>query len=127
MRSAAPPEVNAIADHGLPPRATPKNYLIAWIRVMLRRSSLHGYEIMKELRDEFGIVGDPGTLYRTLRQLDAEGLIRSHWDAHDPGPARRVYELTDAGFTALAAWSKALGAYRISLEKFFAMYEATQA
>ena len=92
---------------------------------MLRRSRLHGYEIRKELREEFGIACDPGTVYRTLRQLDADGLIRSHWDAvHDQGPARRVYELTDAGDHALAAWNDALGTYRESLEKFFQVYKA---
>ena len=60
-----------LVDHGAPPRGTPKNYLIAWLLVMLRRSHLHGYEIVKELRDEFGVVADPGTVYRTLRQLEA--------------------------------------------------------
>ncbi|HEV8022091.1 MAG TPA: helix-turn-helix transcriptional regulator [Candidatus Lustribacter sp.] len=114
--------MKAIADPGLPPRATPKNFLVAWLLVLLRRSHLHGYEIMKELRDEFGIACDHGALYRTLRQLEARNLIRSHWDAADLGPARRVYELTDAGGEALVAWSDALGGYRASLEKFFRLY-----
>ncbi len=116
------PPVKAIADHGLPPRATPKNFLVAWLLVLLRRSHLHGYEIMKELRDEFGITCDHGALYRTLHQLEAGALIRSHWDSEDAGPARRVYELTDAGNAALTSWSDALGTYRASLEKFFHLY-----
>ena len=114
--------MKAIADHGLPPRATPKNFLVAWLLVLLRRSHLHGYEIMKELRDEFGIACEHGALYRALRQLEAGAFIRSHWTADDPGPARRVYELTDAGRDALTAWSDALGEYRVSLEKFFRLY-----
>ena len=114
--------VKAIADPGLPPRATPKNFLVAWLLVLLRRSHLHGYEIMKELHDEFGIACDHGALYRTLRQLEASELIRSHWVTADLGPARRVYELTDAGHEALVAWSDALGGYRASLEKFFHLY-----
>lgn len=114
--------MKAIADPGLPPRATPKNFLVAWLLVLLRRSKLHGYEIMKELRDEFGITCDHGALYRTLRQLEGAALIRSHWDAADLGPARRVYELTDTGSDALLAWSDALGGYRASLEKFFHLY-----
>ena len=114
--------VKAIVDPGLPPRATPKNFLVAWLLVLLRRSNLHGYEIMKELRDEFGIACEHGALYRTLHQLEAGGMIRSHWDAADLGPARRVYELTDTGREALVAWSDALGGYRASLEKFFHLY-----
>jgi PadR family transcriptional regulator PadR len=114
--------VKAIAEHGLPPRATPKNFLVAWLLVLLRRSHLHGYEIMKELRDEFGLTCDHSALYRTLRALEAGALIHSHWDSDDLGPARRVYELTDAGRDALTAWSDALGDYRASLEKFFHLY-----
>ncbi len=117
--------MKANADHGLPPRATPKNFLVAWLLVLLRRSELHGYEIMKELRDEFGITCDHGALYRTLHQLEAGELIRSHWTADDPRPARRVYALTEAGARALTAWGEALGAYRVSLEKFFAVYHGT--
>jgi PadR family transcriptional regulator, regulatory protein PadR len=116
------PPVKAIVDPGLPPRGTPKNFLVAWLLVLLRRSHLHGYEIMKELRDEFGIACDHGALYRTLHQLEASALIRSHWDAADAGPARRVYELTDAGRVALVAWSDALDEYRASLERFFHLY-----
>ncbi len=89
---------------------------------MLRRSHLHGYEIMKELRAEFGISCDPGTVYRTLRQLEGNALIRSHWDAHDQGPARRVYELTDLGDQALERWNAALHEYRATLDAFFRVY-----
>ncbi len=110
--------------NGLPPRATPKNYLVAWLLVMLKRSNLHGYEIMKELRQEFGLSCDPGTLYRTLRQLEANLLIVSHWDAHDAGPARRVYALTDRGHDALGRWNDALHGYRANLDAFFRVYGA---
>jgi PadR family transcriptional regulator PadR len=115
------------SDAGLPPRGTPKNYLAAWLLVMLKRSHLHGYEIMKELRDEFGIVCDPGTLYRTLRRLEGNALIASHWDAHDPGPARRVYELTERGDEALERWNDVLHGYRADLDAFFAVYTGAAA
>jgi poly-beta-hydroxybutyrate-responsive repressor len=115
------------SDAGLPPRGTPKNYLAAWLLVMLKRSHLHGYEIMKELRDEFGMICDPGTLYRTLRQLERSALIASHWDAHDQGPARRVYELTQSGSEALERWNAALHVYHTNLDAFFRVYGAGQA
>jgi len=111
-------------DHGAPPRGTPKNYLVAWLLVMLKRSHLHGYEIMKELREEFGITADPGSVYRTLRSLEADGLICSHWDPHDHGPARRVYELTNDGALALERWADALRIYRTTLDGFFRVFDA---
>ena len=111
-----------LAEHGLPPRVTPKNILVAWLLVMLCRSELYGYEILKELRDEFGIACDHGALYRTLRRLEGDGFIHSHWSEDDHGPAKRVYALTPAGRTALVAWGDALGEFRASLEKFFHVY-----
>jgi poly-beta-hydroxybutyrate-responsive repressor len=116
--------VKILAEHGLPPRGTPKNFLVAWLLVLLCRSELYGYEILKELRDEFGITCEHGALYRTLRRLEGDGYIRSHWSADDQGPSRRVYQLTPAGRVALDAWGDALGEYRASLEKFFHVYHS---
>lgn len=46
---------------------------------------------------------DIGMAYRTLRELEAEGLVRSAW-VTDDGPARRTYRLTDPGRQALDEW-----------------------
>lgn len=109
-------------DGGLPPRGTPKNYLMAWLLVMLKDYNLHGYEIMKKLKEQFDVISDPGTVYRALRQLERDGYISSCWDPKEQGPARRVYTLTDAGTDALALWSLALEQYRSNLDSFFHLY-----
>ena len=59
-----------------------------------------------------------GNLYRALRRLEEEGLVRSEWDADAPGPARRVYELTDAGRELLAQWVDALARARDRIDRF---------
>jgi PadR family transcriptional regulator PadR len=110
------------SEAGLPPRGTPKNYLMAWLLVMLKDLNLHGYEIMKELKENFAVVSDPGTVYRALRQLEREGYISSWWDPKEQGPARRIYTLTDAGSDALKLWSNALEQYRTNLDAFFSLY-----
>ena len=115
-----PPE--AKNEAGLPPRGTPKNYLMAWLLVMLKDLDLHGYEIMKELKERFAVVSDPGTVYRALRQLERDGYISSWWDPKEQGPARRVYTLTDAGLGALDVWGVALEQYRTNLDAFFSLY-----
>jgi poly-beta-hydroxybutyrate-responsive repressor len=112
-------------DAGLPPRGTPKNYLMAWLLVMLKDLNLHGYEIMKALKENFAVVSDPGTVYRALRQLERDGYITSWWDPKEQGPARRIYTLTDGGKDALALWSSALQQYRTNLDAFFSLYTGT--
>ncbi len=71
----------------------------------LVRGPAHGLEIqnrIKTLTDGEGEISQ-GTLYPTLRALEAEGLLKSH---KEPGPSERggrpriVYELTGAGVNA---------------------------
>jgi poly-beta-hydroxybutyrate-responsive repressor len=107
------------ADAGLPPRGTPKNYLMAWLLVMLKDLDLHGYEIMKALKENFAVATDPGTVYRALRQLERSGYIASWWDSREQGPARRMYTLTEAGSDALKIWTAGLQQYRTNLDAFF--------
>ncbi len=113
------------ADAGLPPRGTPKNYLMAWLLVMLKDLNLHGYEIMKALKENFAVVSDPGTVYRALRQLERDGYISSWWDPKEQGPARRIYTLTPTGSDALKMWTTALEQYRTNLDAFFSLYTGT--
>jgi DNA-binding PadR family transcriptional regulator len=43
-------------------------------------------------------------IYRTLKRLEQDGLLRSRAEPSDKGPDRRVYALTAAGRGELAAW-----------------------
>jgi DNA-binding PadR family transcriptional regulator len=55
-----------------------------------------------------GITGgavDVGQVYRTLRDLEAAGLVTSEWSSENVGPQRRDYELTAAGYAALDEWA----------------------
>jgi PadR family transcriptional regulator PadR len=61
--------------------------------------------------------------YRVLRALEEDGLGRSEWDADEPGPARRRYELTPQGRELLRAWVKALQHTQSVVSKFLERYE----
>lgn len=103
----------------------PKTFLTPYMLLMLRDSFLHGYAIWEKLM-LMGIPGltesDRATIYRTLRQLEREGKVKSEWDTNTEGPARRVYTLTDAGESVLQMWAVGLDQYRQSLDFFFKMY-----
>ncbi|WP_314453775.1 PadR family transcriptional regulator [uncultured Actinomyces sp.] len=44
-----------------------------------------------------------GTLYPALMRLEKRGLVAVSWHPSTSGPARKYYELTEAGRTELAA------------------------
>jgi PadR family transcriptional regulator PadR len=53
----------------------PRNWLMAAALVTLQEESSYCYEIMERL-EECGFGINPGTLYRTLRQMEREGLCK---------------------------------------------------
>jgi poly-beta-hydroxybutyrate-responsive repressor len=101
----------------------PKNYLMAWVLVMLKERNLHGYEIMKTLKARFDVDSGKGAVYRALRQLEEQGYIASWWDPQEVRPARRMYILTQHGRAALMEWGSALQEHRANLDAFFSMYD----
>src|SRR5947209_7552826 len=102
----------------------PKNFLTSWLLLLLRNWNAHGYQLIQTLTAMgLGMV-DPATVYRTLRQLDSEGLITSAWDAKASGPARRMYTLTEAGEEYLQVWSRQLEQYQTVLNRFFEIYKS---
>jgi DNA-binding PadR family transcriptional regulator len=77
---------------------------VAHLLLLLAEEPRHGYELAASLRTwEFEGV-TPSLVYRDLGRLEAEGLVRSFWEASQArGPARHMYELTSAGRDDLAA------------------------
>jgi PadR family transcriptional regulator len=100
----------------------PRNWLVPVILLSLREWNSYGYELM-ERTAAFGFEAmNPGTLYRTLRQMEKEGVVESKWETSKGGPARRVYTITDAGEAYLGFWAEALEQYRRNMDSFFRLY-----
>ena len=93
--------------------ARPRNWLTPVTLVLLKEESSNGYEIMERLEEEFGFEQiSPATVYRTLRQMEKEGLCTSEWETPREGPPRRMYSITEAGEEFLQAWVEACEQYR---------------
>jgi PadR family transcriptional regulator, regulatory protein PadR len=102
--------------------ARPRNWLVPVILLSLREWNSYGYELM-ERAAAFGFEAmNPGTLYRTLRQMEKEGIVESTWETSRGGPARRMYSITDAGRSYLDFWAKSLEQYQKTMDNFFRMY-----
>jgi poly-beta-hydroxybutyrate-responsive repressor len=99
-----------------------RDMLIPYVLLCVLLGRGHGYLIEEYLRG-LGFVGlEISTLYRTLRQLEKDGLLCSEWQPGPAGPARRVYALTAAGRAWLDAWAGALESYRSMIDRFFGLY-----
>ena len=99
-----------------------KNWLVPILLLMLRQWSSYGYELMDKM-STFGLAAmNPGTFYRTLRQMEKDGMVRSSWDTSEVGPARRMYSITDAGEAYLNYWAESLNQYQRMMDTFFRLY-----
>jgi DNA-binding PadR family transcriptional regulator len=83
---------------------TLKGHLDGLLLASLEAGPRHGYAIMEALRADSGGQFDlpTGTIYPALRRLERAGLVRGTWDEVG-GRRRRVYQLTPAGRSTLAA------------------------
>ena len=110
----------SVKEQGIEVR--PRNWLVPVILLVLREWNSYGYELMQRTA-AFGFeVMNPGTLYRTLRQMEENGTVESTWETSSSGPARRVYSITDAGEAYLDFWAKSLGQYQQMMDAFFRLY-----
>jgi PadR family transcriptional regulator, regulatory protein PadR len=101
----------------------PKDFLRPCLLLLLREQPEHGYELLERSR-AFGFDGsDPGGLYRALRRLEDEGLVRSSWQPSDAGPQRRIYEITRSGMQDLHERAKGLAAGQRGVEALLSRYE----
>jgi len=93
------------------------------VLLLLREAPAHGYDLLERLR-AFGYAGsDPGGLYRALRALEQDGLVRSAWEHSESGPDRRIYQLTRAGMEELHGHVEALTETRRVLDRLLSRYE----
>ena len=99
-----------------------RNWLVPVLLLMLREWSSYGYELMEKMAT-FGLGAmNPGTFYRTLRQMEKNGMVSSNWDTSEGGPARRVYSITEAGEAYLKFWAQSLDQYQKMMDTFFRLY-----
>ncbi|HEX2496187.1 MAG TPA: helix-turn-helix transcriptional regulator [Gaiellaceae bacterium] len=103
-------------------RARVERFAEPAVLLLLRERPVHGYELLEQLPELTGERVDMGNLYRFLRLLENDGIVRSEWDDGAPGPSKRVYELTDEGRALLDQWASALEASQTRLQRFLDRY-----
>ncbi len=116
-------EAGAPVHRGWAPIGTHHRWMEPFVLAMLATGSAHGYAMLGELR-QLGITNgsvDVGQVYRTLRDLEVAGQVRSTWST-GTGPARRDYQLTESGFAALDEWAAVMKERARLVAEFDARY-----
>lgn len=106
-----------------PAAILPKNFLRPCLLLLLREDPAHGYDLLERIQ-ALGFDGsDPGNLYRALRSLEKDGLVRSVWEPSESGPDRRTYEITRRGMENLHQSAKAIAAGHEAVSAFLSRYQ----
>ena len=71
---------------------------------VLASGPTHGYEVMRRIneRGDEALRIKEGQLYPILHRLESDGQIVAQWEPQQGKPARKVYQMTDAGQRLLA-------------------------
>lgn len=106
-------------------RARIERFVEPALLLLLRERPVHGYELLEKLPEVAGedVTVDAGNLYRVLRALEEEGVVKSEWSASLPGPAKRTYELTADGHRLLDLWAESLSDAQEVIASFLRRYE----
>ncbi len=91
------------------------------ILAIVRAEPAHGYAITERIAEQYTFPTDApkhSGIYRILRKMDADGLLKSHLEEAKAGPARRVYSITPDGQACLERWVESLSQYKRSIESF---------
>jgi PadR family transcriptional regulator, regulatory protein PadR len=105
-------------------RARLERFIEPAVLLVLRDSPGHGYELLEQLQTLMPSERiDMGNLYRILRSLEREGLVASTWHEDVPGPAKRIYVITQSGSRVLAQWVGAFEKIEQQIAVFTERYE----
>lgn len=92
-------------------------FVTAWLLLLVDRGATYGYELARELQAH-SISIDSAVVYRTLRRLEADGLVKSRWIKSGVGPRRRSYDITAAGTRQLDDVAGVIGSVRDLHDRF---------
>lgn len=88
--------------------------------LLKKKGRSYGYDLAAELQGHAltDTEIEKAALYRTLRNLEMNGNVKSEWETGEGGPARRLYKLTKRGEEHLEEWAAVLEHLSRSMARF---------
>ena len=109
----------------MPGSGRQERYIQASILMGLLSKPSYGYELISTIQSFGFIEGDapPGMVYRHLRQMEEDNLVKSHWDTGKSGAAKRIYTITEEGKEVLSYWAAFMASKAKKLNNFVNLYQ----
>jgi len=88
--------------------------------LLKKKGRSYGYDLAADIH-QYALTDaeiERGALYRTLRQLELTGNLKSEWETDKAGPPRRIYRLTPDGERHLEEWAAVLDHVSKSMARF---------
>ena len=85
------------------------------ILAVLAKGPLHGYRLAERIGGmplSRGRKPDVSGVYRALKTMEGKDFVLASWDLSENGPAKKSYQLTEAGGQCLLHWTETLEQYR---------------
>lgn len=99
------------------------------VMALLAGGPKHGYALVEQLGESPLLQGtkpnDTG-VYRLLKSLEEQRLVRHEVTVSDLGPSKRVYEITELGRECLEKWIKTLTHYQQAIAELVAIMQKTR-
>ena len=85
---------------------------------LLATEERYGFDLVRALAEQDGMVTSEGTIYPLLSRLRRDGLVDSNWQESTSGPPRRYYGLTKRGRAALEDFRLEWRRFRNAVDHF---------
>lgn len=97
------------------------------ILLLLMKEDNYGYILLEKIK-EFGFYDktpDVSVLYRNLNKLEKEGYVKARWATDEPGPAKKIYTITEEGREYLSSFVEFFEERKRLFDKFIGIYKET--
>lgn len=100
------------------------------ILIALAKKPLYGYAILQQLAQmplyEHN-APDTSGVYRALKEMESEGVLKSSWDTETGSTARRMFAITESGLKCLSNWRLTLGLFQNNVTALITVMDQTLA
>jgi poly-beta-hydroxybutyrate-responsive repressor len=100
----------------------PVDWMAPFLLIYLQERDRHSHELARKVIDSGFEATHPEEVYRTLQQMENEGVLVSEDDGFDRELSRRRYSITESGDAYLEYLADALTQYGEKIDLFFRVY-----